>query len=184
MTYTIHSVYSSNMDTQNTLLGLLEASPNYGYQLYKLYNELFGLDKPILTGQIYSTLQRLERDGKIRAIKSDNKEQLKYEITALGTQSFFAWLEAPEAPNPTLKTGLYIKTVLALLHDREADNFLSQQRTAHLDRMRELTHSRQSAPLAEKLLIDHAIYHIEADLRWIDLAESRLNNLKKELKNE
>lgn len=172
------------MDTQNTLLGLLQASPNYGYRLYKLYNQLFGLDKPILTGQIYSTLQRLERDGKVCSNKDHNQDQIKYEITDLGTKSFLDWLETPEVPNPTLKTGLYIKTVLALLYDRKADDFLNQQRSTHLSRMRELTHSRRSAPLAEKLLIDHAIYHIEADLRWIDLAEARLNSLKQELKNE
>ena len=58
---------------------------------------------------------------------------------------------------------------------------VDNQRHAHIERMRELTTQRRKAPLATKLLIDHAIFHIEADLRWIDLTSSRLTKLKEEL---
>ncbi len=48
----------------------LADQPNYGYELKKRYDMLFGLDKPILSGQIYSTLSRLKRDGKVREIRA------------------------------------------------------------------------------------------------------------------
>ena len=60
------------MSANYTLLGFLADQPNYGYELKKRYDMLFGLDKPILSGQIYSTLSRLKRDGKVRAYKVRN----------------------------------------------------------------------------------------------------------------
>jgi hypothetical protein len=72
--------------------------------------------------------------------------------------------------------------VLALLLNRPADAYLDAQRHAHLERMRELTAQRRTAPLIDALLIDHALFHLEADLRWIDLTTSRLDSIAKELK--
>ena len=56
------------MSVQYTLLGFLAEESNYGYELKKKYDGYFGKDKPILTGQIYSTLARLKRDNKVKEI--------------------------------------------------------------------------------------------------------------------
>ena len=65
---TKHWVYSKSMSVQYTLLGFLAEESNYGYELKKKYDGYFGKDKPILTGQIYSTLARLKRDNKVKEI--------------------------------------------------------------------------------------------------------------------
>lgn len=173
------------MNVSYILLGFLETTPNYGYELKKQYDKFFGKEKPILTGQIYSTLARLERDKKVKELNdktlSGGPERVKYEITRRGQAELEAWLNSPEAPSATLQAIVYIKTVIALLRDGDAAPYLDNQRRAHIARMRELTDKRRDAFVADKLLIDHALFHIEADLRWIDLTSSRLMQLKEEV---
>ena len=185
---TKHWVYSKNMSVQYTLLGFLAEESNYGYELKKKYDGYFGKDKPILTGQIYSTLARLKRDNKVKEIadtsESGGPDRVRYEITDEGKQDLQAWLEAPEAPSPQLQATMYIKAVLAILKDGDAAPYLDNQRRAHIQRMRELTTQRRDSNLSDMLLIDHALYHLEADLRWIELTISRLTRLKEEILHE
>lgn len=173
------------MNAQYSLLGFLGEAPNYGYELKKMYDKLFGLDKPILTGQIYSTLNRLKRDKKVREIDSadisNGPERVKYAITKKGEQTLEAWLDTPEEPSSQLQATLYMKTVLALMRDGEVAAYLDNQRHAHIEHMRQLTKQRRDSTIANALLIDHAIFHLEADLRWIELTSSRLSKLKEEL---
>ncbi|MCI5825712.1 MAG: PadR family transcriptional regulator [Arcanobacterium sp.] len=173
------------MEAQYAFLGLLTREPNYGYELKKLYDHYFAGDKPILAGQVYSTLARLARDEKVVEVADAGTPagpaRTRYAVTPSGKEALLKWLSTPEIPSPTLQTVLYAKTVLALLIEGDAAGYIMAQRSAHLQRMRELTARRQHAPLAEKLLLDSAIFHIDADLRWMELAASRLNKLKEEL---
>lgn len=173
------------MNAQLTLLGFLGIGPNYGYELKKLYDKLFGQEKPMLSGQIYSTLTRLQKAGSIREVphsdESGGPERVKYEITEQGKDVFRHWLTTPEQPAPNLQAVLYIKTVLALMSEGEAATYLDAQKHTHIDRMRALIRQRRTSSAAEAILIDHAIFHIEADLRWIELTSSRLHKLKEEL---
>lgn len=173
------------MNAQYALLGILNEGPNYGYELKKVYDKLFGNDKAILPGQIYATLSRLKRDRKIAEVadteESGGPERIKYAITQQGEQALRVWLETPEAPSAQLQATLYMKTVLAIMERGDAAPYLDSQRHAHIERMRELTKQRRDAPLAAKILIDYALFHIEADLRWIGLTSSRLTKLKEEL---
>jgi hypothetical protein len=91
------------------------------------------------------------------------------------------WLSEPEDPQPQLQTVLFQKAVLALLSGRSAESFLHAQRERHLAVMRELTAKRRSAPLQDSLLADYQLFHIEADLRWIDHAAGRLADLAQEI---
>jgi hypothetical protein len=67
--------------------------------------------------------------------------------------------------------------VLALMLDRPADRYLDRQRAAHLQRMRELTDVKHETDQIGVLLADHALYRLEADLRWIDHTAARLDLL-------
>ncbi len=87
----------------------------------------------------------------------------------------------PEAPQPRLQATLFIKTVLALLLDEHANECLDAQRAAHIKRMRELTKMRKAGDTAQVLLVDYALFHLEADLRWIDMTAARLSQLAKEV---
>jgi hypothetical protein len=96
---------------------------------------------------------------------------------AAGVAEVEKWLSEPTAPEPHLQTVLFAKVVLALMLDRPADRYLDAQRAAHLNRMRELTELKQQGNLIDTLLADHGLYHLEADLRWIDHTAARLDAL-------
>ncbi len=167
------------------LLGLLEQQPSHGYELKRQYDEYFGRDKPLPFGQVYSTLSRLARDGRVLAegnAPGEGPERKLYAITDEGEVLLASWLSTPEPPEPHLQTILSIKTILAILLQRPAEAYLDAQRHAHLERMRELTAIRREAPFLDALLADHAIFHLEADLRWIELTSARLDQLAKEIK--
>ena len=72
---------------------------------------------------------------------------------------------------------LFAKVVLALMLGRPAERYLDAQRGAHLQRMRELTELKRTASLVDALLADHGLFHLEADLRWIDMTAARLDAL-------
>ncbi|MFD9123826.1 PadR family transcriptional regulator [Kitasatospora sp. NPDC059571] len=168
------------MSVPLTLLGLLEREPSHGYDLKRDYDALFGRDKPLPYGQVYATLGRLARDGKVvvgEAEPGDGPDRKRYVITDTGATEFETWLADPVAPEPTLQSVLFTKVVLALLLGRDAEHYLDTQRAAHLARMRELTELKRTGPLVDALLADHGLFHLEADLRWIDLTAARLDAL-------
>ena len=80
-------------------------------------------------------------------------------------------------PEPDLQSELFAKVVLALMLGRAADSYLDVQRAAHLQRMRELTELKRAGEPLDVLLADHALYRLEADLRWIDHTAARLDLL-------
>jgi DNA-binding PadR family transcriptional regulator len=172
------------MNVPLALLGLLEREPSHGYDLKRDYDTLFGRGKQLPFGQVYATLGRLARDGKVIATDAEpgaGPDRKRYIITDEGVSELEAWLAEPVAPEPHLQTVLFVKVVLALMSGRSAEDYLDTQRAAHLARMRELTELRRSSSLVDALLADHGLFHLEADLRWIDLTSSRLAALAKEL---
>ena len=170
------------MSVPLTLLGLLEREPSHGYDLKRDYDAYFGRGKPLPFGQVYATLSRLARDGKVVMGETEpgaGPDRKRYVITDDGATEFEAWLGEPVAPEPHLQTVLFAKVVLALMLDRPAEEYLDTQRTAHLQRMRELTEIKRTGGLVDALLADHGLYHLEADLRWIEMTGARLDALKK-----
>jgi DNA-binding PadR family transcriptional regulator len=164
------------------LLGLLEREPSHGYELKRDYDAYFGRGKPLPFGQVYATLARLSRDGKVvvgEAEPGAGPDRKRYVITEQGVSDLQTWLSQPVEPEPHLQTVLFIKVVLALMSGRPAEEYLDTQRAAHLQRMRELTEVKRSGGVVDALLADHALFHLEADLRWIDLTAARLGALAK-----
>jgi DNA-binding PadR family transcriptional regulator len=167
-----------------TLLGLLERQPSHGYDLKRDYDTYFGRSKPLPYGQVYSTLARLARDGKVNAGDTEpggGPDRKRYVITDDGVSEVEAWLAEPVAPEPHLQSVLFAKVVLALMSGRSAEQYLDIQRAAHLQRMRELTVLRRTGATIDALLADHGLFHLEADLRWIELTTARLDALAKEV---
>ncbi len=168
------------MSVPLTLLGLLEREPSHGYELKRDYDAYFGRGKPLPFGQVYATLSRLARDGKVTAADVEpgaGPDRKRYAITEHGAREVEAWLAEPVEPEPHLQTVLFAKVVLALMLGRSAEGYLDSQRAAHLQRMRELTEIKRTGSLVDRLLADHGLFHLEADLRWIDVTSSRLQLL-------
>jgi DNA-binding PadR family transcriptional regulator len=163
-----------------TLLGLLEREPSHGYDLKRDYDAYFGRGKQLPFGQVYSTLGRLARDGKVvggEAEPGEGPDRKRYSITDAGRAEVDEWLAEPIEPEPHLQTTLFAKVTLALMLGKPAEAYLDRQRAAHIRRMHELTELRRGGALVDMLLADHALFHLEADLRWIDLASARLAEL-------
>ena len=172
------------MTVSYVLLGLLEKAHRHGYDLKQSYDRQFGATRPLRFGQVYRTLAQLERDGLVEIVGVEagaGPERKRYSITVEGVTDLERWLSEPEDPQPHLQTVLFQKVVLALQSGRPAEAFLDTQRERHLAVMRELTAARRTTSPQEGLLVDYQLFHIEADLRWIDHAAGRLGALTKEI---
>jgi DNA-binding PadR family transcriptional regulator len=173
------------MSVPLTLLGLLEREPSHGYDLKRDYDTYFGRGKSLPFGQVYSTLARLARDGKVvmdEVAPGEGPDRKRYVITELGATEVDAWLTEAVPAEPHLQTVLFAKVVLALMLDRPAEAYLDTQRRAHMRRMRELTEIKRSGELVDGLLADHGLFHLEADLRWIDTTSARLEQLRQQVR--
>jgi DNA-binding PadR family transcriptional regulator len=183
LTERIHSAYTRTMSVPsvpNTLLGLLEREPSHGYELKREYDNYFGRAKPLPFGQVYATLSRLVRDNKVapgEVEPGEGPDRKRYTITDAGRDEVEQWLAAPVDPEPYLQTVLFAKVVLALMLGREAGRYLETQRAVHLQQMRQVTDLKRKGNVIDGLLADHALFHLEADLRWMDLTEARLSAL-------
>ncbi|MBO8193821.1 PadR family transcriptional regulator [Streptomyces oryzae] len=174
------------MSISHTLLGLLEIGPRHGYDLKRAFDEKFGQDRPLHYGQVYSTMSRLLKNGlvEVEGIESgEGPERKRYAITDAGITDVESWLSTPEKPEPYLHSTLYTKLVLALLTGRDGAALLDTQRSEHLRLMRELTRRKTAGDLADQLICDHALFHLEADLRWLETAAARLDRLAAQVRS-
>ena len=174
----------AGMSVPMALLGLLDREPSHGYDLKRDYDAYFGRGRPLPFGQVYATLARLARAGKAVAGDAEpgaGPDRKRYTITQTGKYEVEAWLSEPIPAEPYLQTDLFVKVVLSLMLGRPAEEYLDVQRAAHLQRMRELTDLKRQGNLVDVLLADHGLFHLEADLRWIDLTAARLGALAEEV---
>jgi DNA-binding PadR family transcriptional regulator len=168
------------MFIKHALLGLLEAGPSHGYDLKRSFDERFGQDRPLHYGQVYATMARLLKDGLVVLDgigAGEGPDRKRYAITAAGVTDVEQWLGQPEKPELYLQNTLYTKVILALLTRRSAQQILDTQRAEHLRLMRELTRRKSTGDLADQLICDHALFHLEADIRWLELTAARLDDL-------
>jgi DNA-binding PadR family transcriptional regulator len=160
------------------LLGLLAKESRHGYELKAAFEDLLG--GSINVGQIYTTLGRLERDGLVRSevVPQDLVPDRKvYELTATGRGELLGWLDAPTAGPIRLRDELFVKVLIAdLVDSADALLVITRQRHRHLQTMSELNALLTSEELnrASKLIVEGAVLHAEADLRWLDLVEDAL----------
>ena len=162
--------------TVDVLLALLVPGPSHGYDLKRAHDRWFADGKPLAFGQVYSTLSRLERDGFVAVAHTEagaGPERVVYEITSAGRDRVTGWLAEPVAPDPPGSTELIRRTVAAIRLGIDPVGFVARQREVLLRRMRELGDGAPPDPLAA-LVRDHALAHLDADLRWLDAAAGRL----------
>jgi DNA-binding PadR family transcriptional regulator len=165
-------------------LGLLEEPPRPGNELKRLHDRLFAGGKELRFGQVYASLSRLLRDGFVvvdAVEREEGPDRKRYAITPDGVARLEEWLLDPVDPRTYVQSMQFTKVVLALLSGRSAEEILDAQRAAHLKTMRELTRKKTSGDVADALATDFALFHLEADLRWIELTGARLDKLRKEL---
>ena len=168
------------MSTPTAVLGLLQRGPRHGYDLKREHDARFPLAKPLAFSQVYSTLGRLQRDGLVEVTEQqagDGPDRTVYGLTAAGRRHVREWVTAPEPPAPHVANVLFTKLVVARLGGSDGSAYLDAQRKAHLRRMRELTAERRTGDPAAVLAADYALFHLEADVRWLETTLARLDTL-------
>jgi len=174
----------TNMSVSNTLLGLLASEPAHGYTLKQRYDRRFSPVKPLAAGQVYASLARFERDGLAVVTGTEDgsgPSRILYAITADGVTAWETWMYTPEPPSAHATSALLTKVTLALIAGRDADAVLDAQRSVHLARMRELTAAKGAAASSQLLAVTYELAHLDADLRWIEEAGARIDQLGDEL---
>ena len=173
------------MTIGTAFLTLLEEQPRHGYDLKKAYDEHFGRDRPLAYGQVYAALATLLRNGFVTVNAVDGEagpDRKLYRITDAGVTDVQRWLAEPEKPQRYLQSTLYAKVVGALLTGRSAATVLDVQRDEHLVVMRELTRRKSRGDLADRLICEHALFHLEADLRWLEHTATVLDELAEQVR--
>ncbi|MEV0978171.1 PadR family transcriptional regulator [Streptomyces sp. NPDC049915] len=174
------------MSTRHVLLGLLASGPGHGYDLKRRHDERFPQARPLAYGQVYTTLQRLVRDGLAAVEGTDSDggpERTTYRATPDGEAELARWAAEVAPPAPFVANEIFAKVVVAILSGGDPAAYLRAQRAAHMARMRELTAVKTApgADLASVLSADYALNHLDADLRWMTTTADRLTHLTAEV---
>jgi len=166
------------------LLAMMTSGPRHGYDLKRTHDDWFAGMRPLAFGQVYSTLSRLQRDGLAQVAHTesgDGPDRVVYELTEEGRQRVNEWLSEPVDPAGAHAEELIRKTLAAYRLNADPDGLMARQRTQHLRRIRALEPAGPatragtgSAELAPRLLEDHIRLHLDADLRWLEIAADRI----------
>jgi len=153
---------------RSAILAILAQGPCYGYQLRLEYERRTG--GSVNVGQVYTTLDRLERDGLASKGQADAAGHVYYSITAAGAAEAMGWIVAPVERAP--RDELAVKLALALtLPGADAAGLIAAQRertTAEVARLR----AEQHDDVARALVADALVRSYEAELAWLEHCES------------
>lgn len=165
------------MTIRHALLALLSGGPKYGLQLRQDFEARTGDVWPLNVGQVYTTLQRLERDGLVESDDELEGAQRGFQITTAGNDELRAWLRAPAGDVPP-RDGLVIKVMVALAVPGVDVPELVQTHRRHLvELMQRYTRLKEDVAeheVAVALVMDAEIYRIDGLIRWLDSADIRL----------
>jgi len=177
------------MSVRHTLLGLLAQQPRYGYELRAAFTALAGGREnwEVTPAQIYTTLNRMLKNGLIQAEgspPSSSSERQFFSITPDGMNQLKHWLESGEQSSP-VQDAFYLKMMVSRdLPFADAEHLINVQRTGLYRELHRVTRQRGEldprTDLARMLLLDKAIMHLEADLRWLEMIESRLEEIHRQ----
>lgn len=168
------------MSVRQSLLAILDQGPCYGYQLRAEFERRTGATWPLNVGQIYNTLDRLERDGLVAKDDVDPQGHVYWRITPAGSAEMRAWLDASVDRGRGPRDELAMKlAVAATLPGVDVARIIRAQRGASLARLRELGPRRDAdatdpEDLARALVVDAMAGALEAELRWLERTEERL----------
>ena len=171
------------MAIREGLLALLDEGPRHGYQLKTDFESATGGVWPLNVGQVYTTLDRVERDGLVQVDdvhSNGGGPQRTYRLTPAGREELGSWWSAtPPTDDPPPRDELVLKVLMAIgASPAHGLAVITRQRTALaglLQRARRASRDKTPNPdLAAALVADSAVVRAEADLRWLDLCEARL----------
>ncbi len=177
------------MSVRHAVLGLLAQHPRHGYELRAAFTAVVGGTEnwDVKPAQIYTTLARLEKSGLVveNAIGQDaGPEKRIYAITPAGRKTLREWFACGIALEHQ-RDEFFIKLMIGLVSGvADPYKLIQTQRTHLYQNLHAITAQRSRADpkteLANILLLDKVVMHLEADLRWLDMTEARLDEIRKQ----
>jgi DNA-binding PadR family transcriptional regulator len=177
------------MSVRHAILGLLAQRPRHGYELRAAFSAVVGGDEnwDVKPAQIYTTLERLEEAGLVvkQSIEQDGgPEKRIYAVTQPGREALQEWFGNGVAPEHQ-RDEFFVKLMTGLVSGEANLNRLIQiQRSALYQELHAATTLRDNydprTEIAQILLLDKSIMHLEADLRWLDITEQRLDEVRRQ----
>ncbi len=166
------------MSVPYALLALLSDGPKYGLRLQSEFESRTGEVWPLNVGQVYTTLQRLERDGLVESDDEGERSQKRYRITSAGQRDLADWLRTPPDLVPPPRDELVIKVLVALqIPGIDVHEILQAHRRYVIEIMQRYTRIKAAAgadDVALALVADAELFRLEGIVRWLDAAEARL----------
>jgi DNA-binding PadR family transcriptional regulator len=167
------------MSVKHALLALLSEGPKYGLQLREEFESGTGEVWPLNVGQVYTTLQRLERDGLVES--DDTTEvgpQKGFRITAAGAEELAGWLRTPPDLSSPPRDELVIKVLVALrVPGVDVHEVVQVHRRYLVELMQQWTRLKEDEAdydLSLALVVDAELFRLDSVIRWLDSADGRL----------
>lgn len=178
------------MSVRYAILGLLAQKPRHGYELRAAFEAVVGGDVnwEVKPAQIYTTLERLEEAGLVERTsdlgQGDEPSRRVYAVTGSGRSALAEWFENGFTPEHQ-RDEFFIKLMIGLACGEADPRRVVQTQRAHLYReLHAATALRDGydprSEMAQILLLDKSIMHLEADLRWLDITEQRLEEVQRQ----
>jgi DNA-binding PadR family transcriptional regulator len=170
------------MSVRHALLALLSEGPKYGLQLREEFEANTGQVWPLNVGQVYTTLQRLERDGLVAALGEGEElepgPQKAYRITEAGSAELAQWLRVPPDLSSPPRDDLVMKVLIAVrVPGTDVSAVIQAHRRYLVQLMQEWTRLKEDDngnDLAFSLVVDSELFRLDSVVRWLDAAEARL----------
>jgi DNA-binding PadR family transcriptional regulator len=167
------------MSVRHALLALLSEGPKYGLQLREEFEARTGEVWPLNVGQVYTTLQRLERDGLVASDDDgDDGPQKRYRITAEGQEELAAWLRTPPDLSLPPRDELVIKVLVAMrIPGVVVGDVIQVHRRYLVELMQQWTRLKEDEArfdLSFALAVDAELFRLDSVIRWLDAADGRL----------
>jgi DNA-binding PadR family transcriptional regulator len=164
---------------RHALLALLSEGPKYGLQLREEFEARTGDVWPLNVGQVYTTLQRLERDGLVESDDdAESGPQKDFRITAVGAQELASWLHTPPDLAAPPRDELVIKVLIAVrLPGVDVHEVIQSHRRYLVELMQQWTRLKEEEgdmDLSLALVVDAELYRLDSVVQWLDTADGRL----------
>lgn len=167
------------MSVRHAMLALLSEGPKYGRQLQQEFEDRTGEVWPLNVGQVYTTLQRLERDGLVESDGgAEDGPQKGYRLTADGASELATWLRTPPDLSSPPRDELVIKVMIALrMPGADVHDVIQVHRRYLMELMQQWTRLKEDeagVDLGFALVVDAELFRLDSVIRWLDAAQGRI----------
>ena len=166
------------MSVRHALLALLSEGPKYGLQLREEFEARTGEVWPLNVGQVYTTLQRLERDGLVESDDDQDGPQKGFRITTAGATELAGWLRTPPDMSSPPRDELVMKILVALrVPGTDVGDVIQVHRRYLVQLMQQWTRIKETeaeSDMSLALVVDAELFRLDAVVRWLDAADGRI----------